>query len=129
MLAAVEAVTSTSQWQLPLFNAWGVGWWGEVLGRHSWARQLCHMYICQIRTAILWVTRQLQNPLIPREPVCVHVCASRQAEECEHLNSAEQPDKGKRENIKREHTPKQSKRAPKKKKRASNRKVESRLKV
>lgn len=33
MLAAVEAVTSTSQWQLPLFNAWGVGWWGGGFGQ------------------------------------------------------------------------------------------------
>lgn len=33
MLAAVEAVTSMSQWQLALFNAWKVG--GYEGGKHS----------------------------------------------------------------------------------------------
>lgn len=46
MLTAVEAVTSMSQWQLTLFNAWS----------HGGGTVTCHMYICHIHAAALCVT-------------------------------------------------------------------------
>lgn len=65
MLTAVEAVTSMSQWQLALFNAWSHG--GEGGGIHRLTSYVtCHMYICHIHAAALRVTGRLLNLIIPR---------------------------------------------------------------
>ena len=49
MLAAVEAVTSTSQWQLALFNSWSHvegGWWGEGWGGKADIRRPASYVTC-----------------------------------------------------------------------------------
>lgn len=64
MLTAVEAVTSTSQWQLPLFNTWRQAG-GRRINSH---RSLSHMYICQIDAAVLCVYGLSDKPVNPSSP-------------------------------------------------------------